>query len=155
MIEGMDVTHLSREKSIHVVRSIHTVTQLLNTLEEDLCKEYTRPTFGRSVERQSFGRCRMVKFLGRLSKLEKLIGDGARSLQELDLLHEHKLRRDSVFRNVDETQNQGLIEGSKVDSFEMFGIFQVREEGISSEGVEKMVIGLGTMEEIWTVRIYV
>jgi hypothetical protein len=29
------------------------------------------------------------------------------------------------------------------------------EEGISSGGVEKMVIGLGTMEEIWTVRIHV
>jgi hypothetical protein len=37
--------------------------------------------------------------------------------------------RDSVFKNADETQNQGLAEGSKVDSFEMFGIFQVREEG--------------------------
>jgi hypothetical protein len=47
----MDVNCLMREKAIPIVRSIQTLTELLNTLEEDLCKEYTKPTLGQSVER--------------------------------------------------------------------------------------------------------
>jgi hypothetical protein len=130
----MDVNHLTREKAIPVVRSIQTLTELPNTLEEDLCKEYTRPTLGRSVERQSFGRRRRVEFLGRMRKFKKLRGDGARSIQESDLFQVQKLRRDSIFRNADETQKQGLAEGSKVEAFETFGIFQVREEGVRIGG---------------------
>jgi len=128
----MDANRLTGGKAIPVVRSIQTLTELSNTLEEDLCKEYTRPTLGRSVERQSFGRRRRLEFLGGLGKFEKLRGDGARSVQESDLFQVQKLRRDSIFRNVDDTQNQGLAEGSKVEAFEMFGIFQFGEEGVSS-----------------------
>jgi hypothetical protein len=148
MTERMDANRLIGEKAIPFVKSIQTLTEFLNTLEEDLCKEYTRPTLGWSVERQSFGRPRRLEFPGRLKKFEKLRGDGARSVQESDLFQVQKLRRDSIFRNADETQNQGLAEGSKVEAFETFGIFQVREEGISSGGVAIVVIQLSIVEEI-------
>jgi hypothetical protein len=42
----------SSSSEIREVSEEKTLTKLLNTLEEDLCKECTRPTLRRSVERQ-------------------------------------------------------------------------------------------------------
>jgi hypothetical protein len=97
--------------------------------------------------RKYFGRRRRIESLVRLRKSEKLRGDSAKGAQESDLSQVQNLRKDSIFRNADETQSQGLAEGSKIEALTLIN-FPILGESESSGGGATFVVRSTAEEEI-------
>jgi hypothetical protein len=138
--EVLKDNHLEASQSARNARRDELVSS--SKAQEDerrTCQEGTR---------KSFGRRRRVESLGRLSKFEKLRGDSAKGAQESDLSQVQKLRKDSIFRNADETQSQGLAEGSKVEALTLRN-FPISGESESSGGGATTVVRSAAEEEIW------
>jgi hypothetical protein len=84
-----------------------------------------------------------------MNKFNKLKGYSEKGAQQSELSQVQKLRKDRIFRNIDETQSQGLAKGSKVEALTLRN-FPILGEKESSKGGVTSVVRSAAEEDIWS-----